>query len=81
MGTTNLDEVNEELKLNLEAESDVESIGGYVVEKLGHIPKVGEKFSEKGIEFYIKGVDENRVTYVIIDIKRRSRSARNGRKA
>jgi len=47
-----VDDVNDDLGINLPEEEDFDTIGGYVMYKLGHVPKEGEIISEK--EFVIK---------------------------
>jgi len=47
-----VDDVNDDLKIHLPEEEDFDTIGGYVMYKLGHMPKEGEIISDK--EFVIK---------------------------
>ena len=48
------------LGINIESE-DFDSIGGFVIGILGHLPDEGEKIDYNGIEFIIEAVDKNRV--------------------
>lgn len=70
-GITYLDDVNSYVGIHLDTNADVESLGGYIIEKMGKIPKEGDTLKEKGIEFVVKSVDENRIEEVQIIIKRR----------
>jgi CBS domain containing-hemolysin-like protein len=45
---------------------DIRSIGGFVVEQLGHIPTVGERMRLNGIEFTTEKVIDNAVESVRI---------------
>lgn len=48
--------------LNIElSPMDIQSIGGFVVEQLGHIPSVGEQIQISGIEFTIDKIVDNAV--------------------
>ncbi|RMF05229.1 HlyC/CorC family transporter [Candidatus Woesearchaeota archaeon] len=78
-GLAYLDDVNEKLSLNLESDSDVESIGGYVVDKLGHLPVAGEKLNDSGVEITVKEVKDNRVDKVVLKLKRKSPGKKNSK--
>jgi CBS domain containing-hemolysin-like protein len=45
---------------------DIRSIGGFIVEQLGHIPAVGERLLLQGIEFTIERVVDNAVESIRI---------------
>jgi CBS domain containing-hemolysin-like protein len=45
---------------------DIRSIGGYVIEQLGHIPVVGESFERAGLKFIVEKVIDNVVELVHI---------------
>ncbi len=59
-GIARIDLVNEMLGINIESE-DFDSIGGFVIGILGHLPDEGEKIVYEGIEFIIEIVDKNRI--------------------
>ena len=50
----------------LEEESASNSVGGWVVEVLEHIPNIGESFDYKCINVYVDEVDEKRVIKLIV---------------
>ncbi len=54
-----IDDVNEEMDLDLVADNGTETLGGFVFERLGQVPTVGES------------VQENRVRLEILDIEGR----------
>jgi magnesium and cobalt transporter len=62
-GRTPLDEVNERLGLALDSEQ-VETIGGYLCELAGRIPRQGEFFTLEGRQFRIEEADAKQVRLV-----------------
>ena len=66
-GSTNLDDLNDSLDLNLESE-DYDSIGGLMIEKLDHIPVQGELVTVGNIRLSAHRVNGNRIKKVCIQI-------------
>lgn len=65
-GSTNLDDVNEELELELHSE-EYDSIGGYVIETLDRLPKSGEEIKlEDGTKIIAELVRKNRIEKIHI---------------
>lgn len=63
-GSTNLDDLNDSLDLNLESE-DYDSLGGFIIEKLDRLPKAGDSVSTKdGIRMVVEKLDKNRIETV-----------------
>lgn len=63
-GSTNLTDVNDALKIDLESE-EYDSIGGYIIEKLDRLPKSGETIQlDNGIKMITELVKRNRVEKV-----------------
>ncbi len=56
----NIDDLNEQLKIQLEAEN-VDTIGGFVVDFLGRVPEIGRHFSHQSVDFTILESDERRI--------------------
>ena len=56
----NIDDLNEQLQVELEAEN-VDTIGGFVVDFLGRVPEMGSSFSYQGLDFTILESDERRI--------------------
>lgn len=77
-GFVSLRSVNRSLKLNLDP-SAADTIGGYVISRLGAIPKPGDVVSEKkiGLEFQVLKMDGMRVDLVRI----RRREPKKARKS
>ena len=63
-GSTNLDDINEELDTDLHSEL-YDSLGGYIIEYLDRLPKKGEKILlENGIKLIVQVVKKNRIEVV-----------------
>lgn len=63
-GSLKLDDLNEALGLFLESE-DYDSIGGYIIELLDHLPKRGESVTtEDGMRLVVDKLDKNRIELV-----------------
>jgi putative hemolysin len=67
-GSAKLDDLNDALGLHLESD-DYDSIGGYVIEQLDHLPQTGE-FCETGdgLKLVVDEIDKNRIETVHIFI-------------
>ncbi len=66
-GATNLDDIDDALDISLESDEDYDSLGGYCLEYLNHLPKRGESFTtEDGIYFRIEHMDKNRIDLVFM---------------
>ena len=62
-GRTSLEDLSENLKLELDSD-EVETIGGYLTEKAGHVPGRGDAFVIQGISFTIEDADPKQVKMV-----------------
>lgn len=56
----NVDDLNEQLGIQLEAEN-VDTIGGFVVDFLGRVPEIESQFSYQGVDFTVLESDERRI--------------------
>lgn len=59
-GSVRLEDLNEEIGTHFESE-DFESIGGFILEILGRIPRTGEIINYESIRFVIEKVDKSRI--------------------
>ncbi len=64
-GRTSLEDLREELGIDLNSQY-VETIGGYLIESLGRIPKEGEIIKLKDYKFQIKKADEKHIESILI---------------
>jgi len=63
-GSLKLDDLNNALELSLDSE-DYDSVGGYVIERLDHLPHAGEFIvDDNGIRMVVDSVDKNRIDKV-----------------
>ena len=60
-----LEEIEDEFGIDIEDE-DVDTIGGWLSDRLGGEPRVGQTQSYKGNTFYVEEVDGVRVTRVLL---------------
>jgi len=49
-----------------EDDADFETLGGFVVDRLGHIPRAGEQFQWRGWSFEVVDMDRHRVDKVLL---------------
>jgi CBS domain containing-hemolysin-like protein len=67
-GRVRIDELNERLALDLpESDDDFDTIGGYVVARLGRIPKPGEKLDSGNVRLTVIAATRRRVERVRIE--------------
>ena len=66
-GGAKIDDVNDMLGLNIESE-DYDSIGGYIIELLDHLPEAGEVAQDKQAVFEVLKADKSRVERVHITV-------------
>ena len=67
-GSAKLDDINDALDFELESD-DYDSIGGYMIEHLDHLPTTGESFEcEDGLKFVVDKMEKNRIELIHIYI-------------
>lgn len=64
---TDLEEINEKIKLNL-IDENADSIGGYIINLFGYIPKKGERIDHEGVNFRVTAKRGNSITRIIMEI-------------
>ena len=64
-GSTKISDVNEILNINLEPE-EFDSIGGYIIGYIKHIPEENEVIEVGKVKFNIESVDKNRIKKIRI---------------
>ena len=67
-GRCRIDDLNDGLHVQIPEDAEYDTVGGFVVSTLGHIPKKGEVFRHKDVSFAILEVDERRVKRVRIQV-------------
>lgn len=64
-GMTNIDELNEELRLKID-KTDFETVAGFILNKLGRIPKEGETVEHGKYVFRVESANNVRISKVVI---------------
>lgn len=68
LGKTKLDEINETLGVNIFVEDDdYDTLGGYILNKAGSIPKEKYTFTDNNIKFVVNEVQNKRIKKVILE--------------
>ena len=70
-------ELNGELGLALPEGEDYETVGGYVLARLGHIPKAGEALEQGEVKITVLEADERRITRLRLDLAAHERKMSN----
>ena len=68
-----LDDLNDQLGLDLESE-DYDSIGGFIIGLLDHLPEEGEEVTHKTLRFVVDKVDRNRIDKIHLSFRRKKRN-------
>ena len=68
LGSVHLDTINERLGLNLPESDDYETIGGFVISRLGHIPKKGESLECNSVRITVRQAQPRYVQQVLLNI-------------
>ena len=66
-GRLEIEDVNEMFKVDIP--NDHDTIGGFVLQQLGHMPDNGEQFSYEDLYFEVNEMDRNRILQLTITIK------------
>jgi len=72
-----IDELNDELDLDLPEDEDYETVGGFVLSRLGYIPKAGEALEHEGVVLTVQEADPRRIVRLRIDVADPSRTPRD----
>ena len=64
-----LDDLDDFLDIDLDSE-DYDSLGGYVIELLDHLPEEGETAEDSNFLFQVVSVDKNRIEQIQITRKK-----------
>lgn len=66
-GGIKLDDLNDFLRLNIESE-DYDSLGGYMIQLLDHLPAVGDTASDGVISCKVTKLDKKRVSRILLEL-------------
>jgi putative hemolysin len=73
-GSLRVEEVNEGLKLQL-PQGDYETVAGFLLHLLGHIPEEGEQVKYEGLKFVITGMRGRKIEKILITREQREDAA------
>ena len=66
-----LEDLDDEFKIKIDDE-DVETVGGWLSDRLGGEPRVGQSESFEGNTFYVEEVDGVRITRILIRLAKKN---------
>lgn len=67
-GDMNILELFEELEIpDRDFDSDYNTVGGWAMEMLGHIPEAGEKYSYKNLVVTVQEIEEQRILLLLVE--------------
>jgi CBS domain containing-hemolysin-like protein len=72
-GGARIDDISRELELPLEAEGGIDTLGGYILNQLDHIPKPGERLQIPGADLKVRRAVRARIQQVEIRLHERER--------
>ena len=62
-----LSDLEDSIGIELESEN-YDSLGGYVIELLDHLPNVGETVKKDGMTFQVVSMEKNRIDRIAVTI-------------
>jgi putative hemolysin len=68
-GRLNLEELNDQLKIEISTSEEYDSLAGYMLHEMGHIPAPGEQVNANGHILTVKSSTPQQITTVQIDLK------------
>ena len=74
-GSMRIEEVNEEMELGLPEGEDYETVAGFVLSLLGHIPRQGEQLRYRGLKLVITKMRGMKIEEVLLTRERRGKES------
>lgn len=68
LATTNIADFNAYFKTTLK-DDDFDTIGGLLLQQVGHMPKIGERITLQGLRFEVKQADNRRLHELLLDLR------------
>lgn len=62
-----IDDLNDRLALDVPEDEEYDTVGGFVLETLGHIPDVGESFESHGVRVTVEQAEKTHVVAVVVE--------------
>ena len=63
---TYVDDLNDKYELDLPEDEDYDTVGGFVLARLGYVPKTGEQLDYKNLNFVIASAEPRRIHRITI---------------
>jgi len=79
-GSMRIDEVNEEMELDLPEGEDYETVAGFILSLLGHIPRRHEQLRYKGLKMVITEMKGLKIEKILLTNERQASAKRNSEK-
>ena len=64
-GWVPIESLQEKLRLHFASKPDFQTVAGYVLNNLGHLPEVGEIFEDRGFRFEVVDLDGKRIDKIL----------------
>ena len=74
-GSMRIDEVNEEMELDLPEGEDYETVAGFILSLLGHIPRLNEQLRYKGLKMVITEMKGLKIEQILLTKERQAAEA------
>ncbi|RIL11256.1 MAG: hypothetical protein DCC75_02670, partial [Proteobacteria bacterium] len=71
-GSALIDDLNAAYNLDIPA-GDYDTVGGFVLNLLGHVPKIGECVEHDGMLYKVEGLEQNRITQLRVSRQKKTR--------
>jgi putative hemolysin len=65
LGSANLEDIGVALGIEFDEDGDYDTLAGFLIDELGHIPEVGESVTHGGMRFEVEKADGRRVISVV----------------
>ncbi|HJX13069.1 MAG TPA: hemolysin family protein [Dehalococcoidales bacterium] len=75
-GSMRIDEANAEMELDLPESEDYETVAGFILDLLGHIPRRNEQLRYKGLKIVITEMKGQKIEKILLTREKRARTER-----
>ncbi len=64
-GSAHLEAVGHDLRVSFEDDGEYDTLAGFLIDEMGHIPEPGESMEYQGVHFSVEQADERRIVTVL----------------
>jgi putative hemolysin len=75
-GSMRIEEANKEMELNLPEGEDYETVAGFILSLLGHIPKRNEQLRYRGLKIVITEMKGQKIEKILLTKERQAKAER-----